>query len=67
MDRRSITHQILQYKPIGYQDIGRPRRRWEDYLWNGTGQMAYLEVYDDDNEQARWPNPRDVQRTPCIS
>jgi len=29
--------------------------------------MAYLEVYDDDNEQARWPNPRDVQRTPCIS
>jgi hypothetical protein len=31
MDLR-ITQQILQHKPIGYRDIGRPRRRWEDEL-----------------------------------
>jgi hypothetical protein len=30
MDPRRITQQILQYKPIGNRDIGRPRRRWED-------------------------------------
>jgi hypothetical protein len=32
MDPRRITQQILQYKPTGYQDIGRPRRHWEDDL-----------------------------------
>jgi hypothetical protein len=31
MDPRRITQQIL-HKPIGYQDIGRPIRRWEDDL-----------------------------------
>jgi hypothetical protein len=30
MDPRRIT--ILQYKPIGFRDSGRPRRRWEDDL-----------------------------------
>jgi hypothetical protein len=32
MDPRRITQQILQYKPIGFRDIGSPRRRWEDDL-----------------------------------
>jgi hypothetical protein len=37
MDPRRITQQILQYKPIGYRDIGRLRWRCEEDLWNGTG------------------------------
>jgi hypothetical protein len=30
MEQQRIAQQVMFYKPIGYRDIGRPRRRWED-------------------------------------
>jgi hypothetical protein len=30
MEQQGIAQQIMFYRPIGYRDIGRPRRRWED-------------------------------------
>jgi hypothetical protein len=30
MEQQRIAQQVMFYKPIGYRDVGRPRRRWED-------------------------------------
>jgi hypothetical protein len=30
MEYNRIPKRITQYKPIGYTDVGRPRRKWED-------------------------------------
>jgi hypothetical protein len=30
MEQQRIAQQVMFYKPIGYRDNGRPRRRWED-------------------------------------
>ena len=40
MDTSSLTKQVLQYKPKGRRNIGRPRKRWRDQLYledQGTG------------------------------
>jgi hypothetical protein len=49
-----ITQQILQYKPTGYRDTGRPWRRREDDIWTGRVMMAYLGADDDDDDDIFW-------------
>jgi hypothetical protein len=52
MDPRKIIQRILQDKPTGHLDIGRPRRRLEDDLETEQAVMAYLEDDDDDSVNA---------------
>jgi hypothetical protein len=33
MEQQRIAQQVVFYKPIGYRDIGCPRRRWEDTFY----------------------------------
>ena len=36
-----LLKQILNYKPQGRRNIGRPQKRWENDFWEeGTGQGA---------------------------
>jgi hypothetical protein len=32
MDPCRTARKAVEYKPIGYRDVGRPKRRWEDDL-----------------------------------
>jgi hypothetical protein len=32
MDRNRIPKQVLQYRPTGRRNIGRPRKRWRDQI-----------------------------------
>ena len=41
MDDNRLPENILNYKPEGRRNIGRPQTRWEDDFWEeGTGQGA---------------------------
>ena len=41
MDDNRLPKKILNYKPEGRRNIGRPQTRWEDDFWEeGAGQGA---------------------------
>ena len=41
MDNNRLPNKILNYKPEGRRNIGRPQMRWEDdFRDEGTGQGA---------------------------
>jgi hypothetical protein len=64
MNPRRITQQILQYKPQGKRDIGRPKRLLEDDLEAEQVMMDYLEVHGGDCYDAYRPNGWESQGRP---
>ena len=52
MDDYRLPKTILNYKPEGRRNIGRPLTRWEDDFWEeGTG----LSLIDDDDKIFKIP------------
>jgi hypothetical protein len=51
MEPYRIVHKAGEYKPIGHRDVGRPKRRWEDDLYDRNRSYGLHDVDGDDEQQ----------------